>query len=327
MSSPQQQHQQLEVMVRSVTWESPLINSWELRLPGGGELPPFEAGAHIDVHLANGMIRSYSLVNSENDRDRYVIAVQKDRASRGGSRFLHEKLHAGHKLPITAPRNNFPLEQNAPHSLLIAGGIGITPILCMTRRLTELGKSWELIYCSRTRDETAFLDDVAKLEAASAGKGKVRLNFDHEPGGKMLDIPAVFAAAAKDTHFYCCGPIPMLEAFEKSGAGRPPEQVHLEYFTAKEAPATAGGFTVALAKSGKEVFVPEGKTILDALLDAGIDAPYSCTEGVCGTCEIRVLEGTPDHRDLVLTTAEREASKTMMICCSGSKSARLVLDL
>lgn len=318
------QSEQIEVRVKSVTWEAPSIMSWDLRPAAGGVLPPFEAGAHIDLHLGNGMIRSYSLVNPQGERHRYVIAVQKDRASRGGSRYVHERVHAGERLFITPPRNNFPLAEGAPHSLLIAGGIGITPILCMVQRLSALGCSWHLYYCSRTRADTAFLEQIATL---ASEKGKVTLNFDHEPGGKMLDIPALLAAMPRDTHLYCCGPLPMLQAFEAAAKDWPAPQVHLEYFTAKEAPATAGGFTVVLSRAGKEVFVPEGKTILDALLEAGVDVPYSCTEGVCGTCETRVLDGVPDHRDLVLTNAEREASKTMMICCSGSKSARLVLDL
>jgi tetrachlorobenzoquinone reductase len=130
-----------------------------------------------------------------------------------------------------------------------------------------------------------------------------------------------------DAHLYCCGPIPMLEAFEKACESLPHERMHVEYFSAKEAPATAGGFNVVLQRSGKTVFVPEGKTILDALLDAGIDVPFSCTEGVCGTCETRIVSGTPDHRDLILTESERAANKTMMICCSGSKSPELVLDM
>jgi vanillate O-demethylase ferredoxin subunit len=315
---------ELDVFVRSVTWEAPDIHSWDLRPRAGGELPPFTAGAHVDVHLPNGMLRSYSLVNPQTERHRYVIAAQKDRASRGGSRCLHEQVRTGDSLRISPPRNNFPLEENAPHSVLIAGGIGITPILGMTGRLAALGRSWALHYCARTRAAAAFLEPIAAL--ASAG-GEVHLHFDEEQGGRVLDLAAVVGAAGAGAHFYCCGPLPMLGAFESATASLPTERVHVEYFTAKDAPAKGGGFTVVLAKSGIELVIPAGKTILDTVLDAGIDAAYSCMEGVCGTCETRVLEGIPEHRDLVLTKAEQATNRTMMICCSGCKSDRLVLEL
>jgi ferredoxin-NADP reductase len=247
-----------------------------------------------------------------------VIAVQKDRASRGGSKWVHDNLRPGDVLAINGPRNNFALDETAEHSLFIAGGIGITPILSMTERLSSLGRAWQLIYCARTRAGAAFVDRL---------KGNVRLNFDEEPGGKMLDIAVEVRAAPADAHLYCCGPLPMLSAFEAATAELPRERVHVEYFTAKDAPAVSGGFKVVLAKSGRELVVPAGKTILEALLEASIDVPYSCMEGVCGTCETKVLQGMPDHRDLVLNEAERAANKSMMICCSGAKSDRLVLDL
>jgi vanillate O-demethylase ferredoxin subunit len=226
---------------------------------------------------------------------------------------------------VGAPRNNFPLAEDAPDSLLIAGGIGITPMLSMVTRLVSLGRAWTLHYCARTRADAAFLD---KLDALGGmPHGQVRLNFDHDPGGRMLDLAALVAAAPVGAHLYCCGPAPMLAAFEAATAGRLPQQVHVEHFTATEAPATAGGFTVVLAKSGREVFVAAGETILDAVLAAGIEAPHSCMEGVCGSCEASVIDGLPDHRDLVLSNAEKAANRSMMICCSGSKGARLTLDL
>lgn len=301
-----------------------MIASWEFQLPSGGDLPAFEAGAHIDVHLRNGMTRSYSLLNSQADRQRYVIASQKECSGRGGSVYLHESVHAQDRIFISPPRNNFPLDEGARHSVFIAGGIGITPILSMVRRLNTLDASWELYYCARTQNDAAFLNELAALQSS---KGKVRLTFDREPDGKMLDIVAVVAQAPRHSHFYCCGPLPMLESFRMALADWPPGQVHLEYFSATGEASTNGGFTVMLAQSGKEVFVPEGKSILNALLDAGVEAPHSCCEGVCGSCEVRVLEGIPDHRDLVLTPAEREANQKMMICYSGSASPRLVLDL
>ena len=310
----------LSLRIISATWEAPNIISYELRPPEGGELPAFTAGAHIDITLPNGLVRSYSLLNPQSERHRYVIAVQKDRASRGGSRWVHENFRAGDLVTVNGPRNNFPLDEAAEKSVLIAGGIGITPILSMVERLGAIGRDWELVYCSRKRGGTAFLERLQ-------GKPQVRFNFDEEPGGRMLDIAAVVKAAPPQAHLYCCGPLPMLEAFEQATKDLPRERVHVEYFTAKAPPAVEGGFTIVLAKSGLTLSVAPGKTILDTLRDNGFDTPFSCTEGVCGTCETRVLEGVPDHRDLILTEAERASNKTILICCSGSKSDKLVLDL
>ncbi len=313
----------LEVRLASITYEAQGINSYELRPLGDRQLPPFSAGAHVDLHLPNGLVRSYSLVNSQNERHRYVIAVNLGTPSRGGSRFMHDSVRVGERLTIGTPRNNFQLAESASRSVLIAGGIGITPLWCMIQRLEELGRAWTLHYCTRTRERAAFLNRLAALTHRNAD---LHLHFDGEPGGRMVDIQSIVAQAPADAHLYCCGPLPMLAAFERAAASRPAERVHVEYFAAKEPPA-AGGFTVVLARAGRSVAVPPGKSILDALLEAGIAHPYSCREGVCGTCETNVIEGVPDHRDLVLTRAEQAAGRTMMICCSGCKGERLVLDL
>lgn len=317
----------LQLRVRAVFWEAPGILSYELRPPEGGELPEFTPGAHVDLHLPGGLVRSYSLVGRPQDKDCYLIAIQKDRQSRGGSAWIHANLRPGDLVSVGVPRNNFPLEESAPHSVLIAGGIGITPILAMTRRLQELGRPWTLFYCARTEAQAAFVGQVRALAPGDREGGAVRLNFDEAPGGRMLDLAAVVAEAPAGAHFYCCGPLPMLAAFEAATGALPPERVHVEYFSAKEMPDTKGGFRVALARSGLEILVGEGQTILDAVLESGVAAPHSCLEGVCGACETRVLEGTPDHRDLVLTPGEQASGKTMMICCSGARTERLVLDL
>lgn len=267
----------LRLRIKSVSWEAPNILSYELRPIEGGELPPFTAGAHIDLTLPNGLVRSYSLINPQAERHRYVIAVQKDRASRGGSKWVHEKFLAGDTVTVNGPRNNFALNEIAEKSIFLAGGIGITPILSMLERLSALGRAWELIYCSRKRSGTAFLESLEK-------KPQVRFNFDEEPGGKMLDIVAVLKAVPANGHLYCCGPLPMLEAFEQATKDLARERVHVECFTAKEAPAVEGGFNVVLAKSGREFTVPPGKTILDALRDMGLNISHFCMEGVCGTC-------------------------------------------
>ncbi len=315
----------MQVRIKRISFEAESINSYELVAPGGGDLASFTAGSHVDLHLPNGMIRSYSLVNDQRERHRYVVAVNKDAASRGGSAFIHETLHAGDIITISRPRNNFVLQENVPHSVLIAGGIGITPLLAMIRRLQALGRSWELFYAARTPAVAAFLDELDALR--SGAPGNVNLHFDQEPSGRMFDLAAIVDAAPADSHLYCCGPAPMLEAFEAATAGRPAAQVHVEYFKAKDKPAAEGGFEVKLARSGRTIFVEPGKTILNALLDAGLAVSYACTEGVCGTCETRVIDGLPDHRDLFLGKEEQAANTTMMICCSGSKSRTLVLDL
>jgi vanillate O-demethylase ferredoxin subunit len=254
-----------------------------------------------------------------------VIGVNKDAASRGGSRFIHESVKVGDLITISSPRNNFALDENATHSVLIAGGIGITPVLSMVRRLEKLGRSWELYYAARTRFTAAFLDKLNTLRPNV--HVNLHVNFDQEPSGRMLDLEAILKTVPNDAHVYCCGPIPMLEAFEAAVQSRPSNHVHVEYFKAKEAPAAEGGFEVQLIRSKRTITVLPGKTILDALLDAGVNASYACAEGVCGTCETKVLEGVPDHRDLFLSKEEQAENKTIMICCSGSKSSRLVLDL
>lgn len=315
----------MQVRIKRISFEAESINSFELVAPAGGDLVAFTAGSHIDLYLSNGMIRSYSLVNDPSERSRYVIAVNKDAASRGGSRFVHETLRAGDLITISHPRNNFVLQENTTHSIMIAGGIGITPLLSMIRRLKALGRSWELFYAARTRVAAAFLDELSGLRRDV--QEELHLNFDQEPTGSMLDLAAIVRNAPGDAHLYCCGPVPMLEAFEAVTRDRPAEQVHVEYFKAREKPAAEGGFEVKLARSNRTIKVGAGKTILNALLDAGIAVNYACTEGVCGTCETRVIEGIPDHRDLFLGKAEQAANKTIMICCSGSKSDALVLDL
>ena len=315
----------IQVRVKRISYEAENINSYEFVSPRGGDLIPFTAGSHVDLHLSNGMIRSYSLVNDQIEKNRYVVAVNKDSSSRGGSRFIHESIRVGDIVTISHPKNNFALEENASHSILIAGGIGITPLLSMIRRLEALGRSWQLYYAARTRFSAAFLDELSALR--SNVQLNLHVNFDQEPSDRMLDLSQIVSDAPADTHLYCCGPVSMLEAFEVATKDRAAKRVHVEYFKAKERPAAEGGFEVRLARSGRTIPVPPGKTILDALLDAGIAANYSCAEGVCGTCETKVVEGIPDHRDLFLSKEEQAANGTIMICCSGAKSSTLVLDL
>jgi ferredoxin-NADP reductase len=311
----------LSLLVKSITFEAEDIVSLDLRAAAGEALPPFTAGAHIDLDLGNGMSRSYSLCNPQEERHRYVIGVQKDAASRGGSRYIHDGVRPGRVLAASEPRNDFPLVEDAAETVLIAGGIGITPIWCMVQRLHMLGRKWQLYYAVRAHRCAAFLDRLAALGAPG-----FHLHVDDENNGRVLDVAAV-VSRAPGAQLYCCGPLAMLGAFEQATAGLPLGRVHIEYFTAKEPVVATGGFEVVLAKRGRTIFVPEGMTIIDALRDNGIIAPHSCLEGVCGTCETTVLEGIPDHRDLVLSAKERASNKTMMICCSGCQGDRLVLDL
>ena len=286
----------------------------------GQPLPAYEPGAHIDVHLPGGLMRQYSLARPYRADQGYLVGIKLDPKTRGGSKWLHEAARVGTTFHVGAPRNNFPLKEDAPHVVLVAGGIGITPIWCMAQRLEEIGAAFELHYAVRTRADAAFLGELERMAP------RLKLHVDAEAEA-VLDVTSIAARARKDAHLYCCGPAPMLEAFEAACQGRPAEQVHVEYFSAPELKPLEGGFIVVLAKSGREFEVAPGSTILETLRQAGLTVPASCEQGVCGTCETTILDGVPDHRDLLLTPAEKAAGKTMMICCSGSLSDRLVLDL
>jgi len=310
----------IDVRVGAIRYAARDTHLFELIRLDGEPLPPYEPGAHIDLHLPNGLVRQYSLITPEPDPSTYTVGIKRDPASRGGSRYIHDELGVGRSLKIGAPRNNFPLVEDTGHVVLLAGGIGITPIWCMVQRLTRLGRSWQLHYACRSRADMAFLRALEPMAQA-------RFHFDDESGGKVLDVAAIVAAAPKDAHLYCCGPTPMLKAFEAASASWPREQTHVEYFTPKQEPAKSGGFVVELARSGQEFVIPAGKSILQVLLDAGVDVDYSCELGICGACEQRVVSGVPEHRDAILTEEEQASNTKVMICCAGCKSERLVLDL
>jgi ferredoxin-NADP reductase len=315
----------IKAAITSVTREAEDISLLELRRPDGSALPPFSAGSHIDLRIANGLVRSYSLVNCPSETHRYLIAVKKEPDSRGGSRFIHEQLHAGDTTELGEPRNNFELCENASRSILIAGGIGITPFASMVHRLERLGRPWELHYAARSRCSAGFVPQLASYGP------KVKFYFPNEfsgePGARRMDIGSVVAEVPRQAHVYCCGPKNMLATFKEAAAALPSGQAHVEFFSNAEGFDKDGAFEVRLARSGQTISIHSGETILDALLKRGIDAPYSCLEGVCSSCETRVLCGIPDHRDLILSKGEREANDRMLICCSRSKSTMLVLDI
>ena len=322
MSSPT-----LNALVHTMRYEADGIVSVEFR-PATPEVdfPAFEAGSHIDLHLPNGLVRSYSLCNPSTDRQRYVVGVLNDRKSRGGSRYVHQQLRVGMTLPISVPRNNFKLEEGAERSVLVAGGIGVTPIWCMLQRLVAIGKPVELLYCARARKEAAFVEAITALAAEKAVQ--LTWHFDEEKGGPP-NLAALLAGKGADSHYYCCGPTPMLDGFEKTCEQLGYAHAHIERFAAVhvEAPSATQSYMVECAKSGKTVEVPPGKSILDSLIDAGLNPDHSCKEGVCGACETKVLDGEIDHHDGILTKLERASNKTMMICVSGCKRGPLVLDI
>jgi ferredoxin-NADP reductase len=310
----------IEVRLTAIRYAARDTNIYEFRRPDGKPLPPYEPGAHVDLHLPKGLVRNYSLIAAKPDPATYTFGIKRDPSSRGGSRYIHDELRVGRTVKISAPRNNFPLEMEAANTIFLAGGIGITPIWCMVQRLEELRRAWRLYYACRSRPDTAFLESLE-------GMPQVHFHFDDENAGEVLDIAGIVAAAPADAHLYCCGPAPMLKAFETATANWPRSRIHVEYFTPKEEPARKGGFTVELARSGLEFFIPEGRSILEVLLDEGVDVDYSCELGICGACEQRVISGLPEHRDSILTEEEQAENQRVMICCAGCKSERLVLDL
>ncbi len=314
----------LELRIEAIRREAEGIHSVELAAVDGSDLPPFGAGAHVDLLLTPELTRSYSLTNDPAERHRYVVAVNKDPDGRGGSAYVHEQLRVGDRLQVSPPRNNFPLDESAGHSVLIAGGIGITPLRAMIARLDRLGRSWELHYAARNRKSLAFVRDFEQLEQERPGR--IRVHLSDSPGGR-LDLDEVVASAPGGTHFYCCGPERMVEAFLSAAADRPPGSVHAELFHGAGAPATDGGFTVTLQRSKTSLDVKRGDTVLDTLLAAGVEIPFSCKEGVCGSCRVKVIRGVPDHRDLVMTAEEQARNDRMYVCCSGARSSELVLDL
>lgn len=321
----------LQAQVYAIRHEAEGIISIALR-PASADVvfPAFTPGSHIDLHLGNGLARSYSLCmpasSPEARHPTYRIGVLRDKGSRGGSRWVHENLRVGQTIAISAPRNNFELDATAQHSVLVSGGIGVTPILCMLRQLVQEGRSAELIYCARSRQEAAFVEDIEDLAAASGLV--VHWHFDQE-AGQAPDLIELLAGKDPEAHVYCCGPTPMLDAFERACETLGYPNAHIERFAAVELPpdAAAGAFDVYLEKSGQNIHIPAGKSILDTLLDEGYDCDHSCKEGVCGSCETAVLEGEVEHFDGILSKQEKESNTVMMICVSRAKSQRLVLDL
>lgn len=312
----------LRVRLCTIRYAAESVNLYELVAEDGGELPAFTPGAHVDLHLPGAGIRQYSIASSPLERSGYWIGVKREAAGRGGSAWLFDRARVGDSLEISAPRNYFPLHGDESPAWLIAGGIGITPIRCMVEALAAEGRDWRLLYSVRHRAQAAFADELIERHGE-----RVRLHVDEAAGGRPVDLALWISTAPGNAHIYCCGPAPMLDAFEVACAGRDPFRVHLERFAPMAEASTEGGFTVELARSGRVLTIPAGKTIAEVLIDNGIEVSVSCAQGICGTCETRVLAGVPDHRDSLLSADEKAANDVMMICCSGCRSGPLVLDL
>ncbi|MEU8865383.1 PDR/VanB family oxidoreductase [Streptomyces umbrinus] len=290
-----------------------------LRHPLGEELPAWEPGAHIDVVLGPDLERQYSLCGDPADRRSWRVAVLREPDGRGGSAHVHGQLEAGGKVRVRGPRNHFAL-QPSPRYRFVAGGIGITPILPMLAEAEASGAEWTLLYGGRTRNSMAFVEEL------SLYGDKVRIAPQDEAG--LLDLAAELGTPQPGTLVYCCGPGPLLDAVEERCAQWPKGSLHVERFQPKVQETGADTeFEVVLERSGRTLTVPADVSVLDTVRSAGVEVLFSCTEGTCGTCETDVLEGTPDHRDSVLTDEEREAGETMLICVSRCRGKRLVLDL
>jgi vanillate O-demethylase ferredoxin subunit len=275
------------------------------------------------VDLPNGLLRHYSLVNDSRERDRYLIGVGRVAGSRGGSIFVHQSVRRGMTLAVSAPRNNFRLDAQARAFLFIAGGIGITPIMSMIRWCELEARPWRLVYAARNCQRAAFYESLREHGP------RVQFHFDDQRGA-VLDVAHCLSDVKSGEQVYCCGPQPLMEAVRMHSAPLPAETVHFEYFTAPdEAPgaAVAGAFEVELRSDGRRFTVPPDKSILEVLEQGGLQLPFSCREGLCGTCLTPVCEGLPEHRDYVLSQAERDAGQSMTICVSRAKSPLLVLDL
>ena len=316
----------LQVRVRAIRWQAEGIHAFELVDPEGHELPGFEPGAHVDVHLPGGAVRSYSLAGDPAERRHWTLGVLREAQGRGGSQAMHERVRVGETLTLGSPRNAFPLAADAAHSILLAGGIGITPLKSMAHALAAVGRSFELHYCARSHRNAAFLDELRAL----VPEGRLHLHFDGGDPARGLDITGLLAAPAPGCHVYFCGPGGFMKACAAAASHWPAGAVHSEHFKAPErevrpAGAVDGGFEVKLARSGITVQVKPEQSIVRAMELAGQRVPTSCLSGLCGACKVSVLEGEVDHQDFILSDEEKRTCMT--VCVSRAKSACLVLDL
>jgi vanillate O-demethylase ferredoxin subunit len=322
----------IELVVAQVRDETPRVRSYLLQRPDGGPLPAFEAGAHVDVIVADAqrkpLLRSYSLCGQPGAQGAWRLGVLREDAGRGGSLAVHRGWQPGMRVRCSPPKNHFPLAtlplaRDAQH-LLVAGGIGITPLLAMARALQAAGENWTLHYAARSRADAAFVSELEQINA-----NRLRLHFDGGDPSRGLDVGTMLAQAAPASHVYVCGPRGLNEVViaAAGAAGWARERVHHEFFSAAAPAAGDGGFTVRLQASGRSVTVGADESVLDALLREGVEPLYDCRRGECGLCATTVVSGDIDHRDYVLSEGDRAQGRQMCICVSRVRGGELVLDL
>ncbi|SDM24805.1 vanillate O-demethylase ferredoxin subunit [Oryzisolibacter propanilivorax] len=320
----------MHVIVNQISRIAQDINALELVHPAGIDLPAFQAGAHIDIHLPDGYIRQYSLCNNPDERHRYQIAVLHERTGRGGSTRIHEKIQEGDTVEISEPRNHFILDEGADRYLLIAGGIGITPIKAMAERLHSIGANYTMYYCAQRPERAAF------REKLSSGHFRDRVVFHYDEGSRenQLDLQSILKQHQPGTQLYFCGPHGLIKAINENAQHWPKGTVHYELFGAPTvsqgmtgaASVAAGSFSVQISSTGQIVEIPAHQSIVESLRSAGVECETSCEAGVCGTCQTRYLSGEVDHQDLILSEADRQDQ--ILICCSRAKpGSMLVLDI
>lgn len=314
----------IKLQVRAIRLLAEGIHSFELTDPDGGELPAFEAGSHLDVHLPGGLVRSYSLAGDPADRARWTLGVLRETNGRGGSRAMHDRVRVGDVLSVGAPRNAFPLAPGGSHAVLIAGGIGITPLKAMAHELSAQGASFEIHYCARSPRQAAFIDELRTL----VPKDRLHFHFDNGVPGQGLDIAGLLKNQPDGAHLYYCGPGGFMKACAEASAHWTDGSVHSEHFAAPErmAPIASGdGFEVRLARTGATLRVESDQTIVRAMEIAGHRVPTSCLSGLCGSCKVDYLEGDVEHNDYILT--DEEKTRCLTLCVSRSRGPRLVLDI
>lgn len=318
----------LRVRVEAATAVALGVQELRLVRTDGAALPAYAPGAHIDLHLQDGLVRQYSLCGPVEDLAAYTVAVKLEPQSRGGSRAVHEKLHAGSVLEISEPRTNFPYQQDAVHSVLVAGGIGVTPLLCMARDLHRRGRSFVMHYFAGSSEQAAFAD---RLQASDLSQ-RVQLHIGLNPQQVKNALTVALREPIAGAQLYLCGPGGFMDLVRATATelGWPQDAVNLEYFKAPETVSAAGEdapIRLMLARSGRTLTVPAGVPIIDVLREAGVEIETSCEQGVCGTCVTQVIDGVPEHRDLFLTEAEKRSGSCMAVCVSRARTTHLTLDL
>lgn len=313
-----------KLRVQAIRWQAQGICSYELVDPEGQALEPFEAGAHVDVHLPGGLVRSYSLAGDPSDTSHWLLGVLLEAKSQGGSSALHHKVRVGDVLEVSPARNAFPMARQARHSILLAGGIGITPLKAMAHTLQAAGASFELHYCARGPRHVAFMKELQALVPPH----QLHVHFDDGEPSKGLDIANLLKVAAPDTHVYYCGPSGFMTACAQASAHWPQEAVHCEHFKAPEVKPLDlpdGAFEVHLVKSGQTIQVGPDQTIVRAIELTGRRVPTSCLSGLCGACKVEYVAGEVDHRDYILN--DEEKTHCLTVCVSRAKGQTLSLNL